>query len=290
MQPVGAASAAGRIGAGVAGAIASDWRSALARSGLVAKGVLYGGIGLLAIQVAAGDAASGSASSRGAIELVATQPFGQWLLALLTVGLFALAAWQSILAVTGDPVEGRSAKDRAKFAAKAVVYLGTAMTALAILLAHWGSSQRLPGASGGDEASRDQATAVVMGWPGGPWLVGLAGLAVIAFALQQFYNHAWHRKFMRRLARSRMDGGTEQVVERAGRAGYAARATVLATVGVFFVVAALELDPHEAVGLSGALNAVSQQAWGEAALWLVAVGLVLYGCFCFAEARYRRAT
>jgi hypothetical protein len=79
-------------------------------------------------------------------------------------------------------------------------------------------------------------------------------------------------------------------VERAGRFGYAARAVVLATIGVFLVAAAVHHDPKESVGLSGALQAVSEQQWGQAILWLVAIGLFLYGCFCFAEARFRRAT
>jgi Domain of Unknown Function (DUF1206) len=60
--------------------------------------------------------------------------------------------------------------------------------------------------------------------------------------------------------------------------------------GVFLVVAALQHDPREAVGLSGVLATLSAQPWGEAVLWLVSIGLLLYGAFCLAEARYRRAT
>src|SRR5918993_18731 len=111
-----------------------DWRSVLARSGLVAKGVLYSVLGLLSLQVASGDASSDRATTRGAIELVLAQPLGHVLLALLTIGLIALALWQCILAVTGDPVEGRETKDRVLFAIKALIYGGTAATALTLLL------------------------------------------------------------------------------------------------------------------------------------------------------------
>src|SRR5688572_20791647 len=93
----------------------ADWRALLARSGLAAKGVLYAALGLLAINVASGDAGSQTASRQGAIELVASQPFGQWLLGILTAGLFALAAWHIIQAIKGDPVEGSEASDRLKF-------------------------------------------------------------------------------------------------------------------------------------------------------------------------------
>jgi hypothetical protein len=268
-------------------AATADWRSTLARSGLVAKGVLYASLGVLAINVAAGEAGTQTATRRGAIELVASQPLGQWLLGLLTLGLFALAVWQVILAITGDPVEGSETKDQIKYAGKAVIYFGTASTALSTLLAHIGSRATI-GRGGG--SSEDEAAATVMSWPGGPWLVGILGLAVVAFGIYELYKQTVTKAFMRRLARGQMDPRVERGVERAGRVGYAARAIVLMIVGFFFVVAAVQHDPREAVGLSGALAALSAQPWGEAVLWLVAVGLFLYGCFCFAEAKYRRAT
>lgn len=267
---------ADRVGGQV---IPSDWRSTLARAGLSAKGVLYCALGLLAIQVASGDASTGSVTREGAAELVARQPFGQWMLALFTIGLFCLAAWQAILVFTGDPVEGGETKDRIKYGAKAAIYAATSITALTILM---GGRQ-----AGG--SSEDEAAGMLMGWPGGPWLVGLLGAVVLAVAAQQLYGHALKKKFMDRLS---IGGGGDlgKNVERAGRAGYAARGIVLLVVGAFFVLAAIQHDPREAVGLSGALQVLSRQAWGDALLWFVAVGLVLYGAFCFAEAKYRRAT
>lgn len=266
-----------------------DYRSTLARVGLAAKGMLYTALGILAINVATGDAASQSVSKRGAIELVASQPFGQWLLGLLTAGLFALAIWRFILAVKGDPVEGSEGKDRAKFAAKGVIYAGTAITALSLLLSHLGSSAG-GAASGGGGATEQQAAATIMGWPGGPWLVGLLGLAVIGFGLYQIVQHGMHKKFMTRLDRTEMRSEVSTAVERAGRGGYIARAIVFVIVGTFLIVAAVQHDPQEAVGLSGALGMLAGETWGQAVLWVVAVGLFLYGCFCFAEAKFRRAT
>lgn len=270
-------------------ATTTDWRSTLARYGLAAKGVLYGAIGLLAIQVAAGTTSHGSADQRGAVELVASQPFGQLLLGLLTLGLFCLTAWQAILAVKGDPVEGSDTIDRVKFAAKAAIYLLTAATALTILLAGWGSSGPMS-ESAGSESSQDETAAIVMAWPAGPWLVGLAGMLIIGLAVYQFYMHTLNMDFMYRLDRSRMSGTLASGVERAGRAGYGARAVVLLVTGLFLLIAAVRHDPREAVGLSGALAAISGQGYGQIALWGIAMGLFLYGLFCLAEARYRRAT
>ena len=267
----------------------ADWRSTLARTGLVAKGVLYGALGVLAINVASGAAASQSASRQGAIELVASQPLGQWLLGILTAGLFALALWQAIMAVTGDPVEGSEPKDRAKAAAKALIYLGTAITSLRVLMAYGGASSGGSG-SGGGGSSEDQATAMVMGWPGGQWIVGIVGLLIVGAALYHLRKHAVNKAFMRRLDRGAIGADLESGIERAGQAGYAARAIVAIIAGVFLVVAAVQHDPQEAVGLSGALAALPQETWGQAVLWVIALGLALYGAFCFAEARYRRAT
>ena len=273
--------------------VQSDWRSTLARFGLVAKGILYVALGWLTIGVAAGDASSETASRRGAIELVADGPFGQWLIVVLACGLLALALWQVILAFTGDPVEGSERKDRLGYGIKAAIYFGTAATAFTILAAEWGvDGFAAAGAGGGmgEEASQERAAATVMNWPGGPLLVALAGVGLVGLAAYQLYAHTWHQQFMQRLHRGRMSDAVETGVERAGRWGYAARAIAVATVGTFLVIAAVRHDPQEAVGLSGALQALSQQTWGPIVLWIVALGVLLYGCFCFAEARYRRAT
>lgn len=263
----------------------TDWRSALARFGLGAKGVLYAALGLLAINVASGEAASQTASRQGAIALIASQPLGQWLLGILTAGLFALAAWHIIQAITGDPVEGREASDRVKFGVKAAIYVGTAITALTMLVSGLGSGSA-GGNSGG--STEDQATATVMSWPAGQWLVGIGGLLIIAFAIYQFYKHSWHKEFMERFGA--MDHDVRRSVERAGQAGYAARAIVAAITGGFLIVAAVQHDPQESVGLSGALASLSGEIWGQVVLWVIAIGLVLYGAFAFAEAKYRRAT
>ena len=261
----------------------TSWRSVLARWGLASKGLLYTALGVLAINVAQGDASSGSATPRNAIELVASQPFGQVLLGILTFGLFALAIWHLLMAATGDPVEGSQTSERAKCAVKAVAYAATAITALAVFT-------REPLSGGSGSGGEQRAAAEIMSWPGGPWLVALLGAAAVGLGLYQLREHAWQGRFMKRLAASRMHGHVHDAVERAGRIGYAARAIVFVIVGVFFGVAAVRQNPNEAVGLSGALQVLAGQSWGPIVLWVVAIGLFLYGCFCFAEAKYRRAT
>ena len=137
----------------------------------------------------------------------------------------------------------------------------------------------------------DRAAGPVRHAPGEGEIAALeiAGAAVIALAVAWAYRHVWNKAFMQRLDRYSMSAEVKTGVERAGQAGYAARAIVAAITGVFLIVAGAEHDPQEAVGLSGALGALAGEPWGQAVLWVVAIGLFLYGCFCFAEAKYRRA-
>jgi hypothetical protein len=53
------------------------------------------------------------------------------------------------------------------------------------------------------------------------------------------------------------------------------------------VKAALEYDPKEPVGLDGALQRLSEQPYGPALLGTVAAGLIAFGVFSLARARYR---
>lgn len=265
-----------------------DWRSTIGRAGLVAKAVLYLSLGILAVQFVYGDSSAEDTSTTGAIEQIARQPFGQFLLVVLTLGLAALVVWNVLRAITGDPVEGSETTDKLKFAAKAAAYAGVTATSASILAANWGESSGTGGGGGGG-STQQQATAVVFDWPAGRWLVGLAGLAVIAYGAMVFYKHAIEEGFSKRLDHAQMDGNVETAVEALGRGGYGARGLVFAIIGVLLVVAAVQHDASEAGGLSEALRSLSGNTWGQVLLWVIAVGLVFYGLFALAEARYRRA-
>lgn len=274
----------GRVARSAADA-ASDWRSPLARFGLAAKGVLYLSLGILAVQFARGRTSSDEASPAGAIEQVVRQPFGQWLLVVLCLGLVSLTAWHTIQALTGDPVEGDGAVERLTFAGKAVAYAVISATAISILLSNWGQDVGSAGGGGREQ----EAAATVLDWPGGRWLVGAAGLGVIVVGLYALVRYTIQGEFLERLDRSRMGRSVARLVEAAGRVGYGARGVVFGIIGGLLIVAAVRHRPDEAGGISEALQTLAEQSWGRALLWVVAAGLVLYGLFALAEARYRRA-
>jgi hypothetical protein len=269
-----------------------SWRDPLGRAGLATKGVLYLVVGLLAVQFARGDTSSSNVGREGAIETVARQPFGKFLLVAIVVGLVALTLWHVVLVVTGDPVKGGEAKDRARYAVKAVIYGAASVTAWSILAANWsapgtsaGDGQSGSGSGSGNE-SEQQATAMLLDLPAGRLITGAVGLGLVGFGIWQVVHHTVQAKFMKRISAS---GTTEDAIELFGRIGHAARAVVFAMVGIFMVVAAVQYDPSESKGLSGALAELAERTGGAVLLWLVALGLFAYGLFTLAEARFRPA-
>ncbi|WP_205876923.1 DUF1206 domain-containing protein [Mycobacterium camsae] len=266
---------------------AGDVRSKVARVGLTGKGALYVLLGFLAIKVAVGDHSAAGASKTGAIQTVAQAPFGKFLLIALTVALIALVVWKFSQAVSGDPIEGSDGSDRAKYAGKGVLYSGAALASLSVLVANWGGDAGTVPSGGGGEGQQ-HAAGVVMGLPGGRWIVLIVGLAAIGFGGYEIYKHAVNCDFMKRTGALSSD--KRKVVEALGRAGYVGSGLVAIGVGFFFVIAGLTFDPQNAKGLSGLLAELAGQSWGQVVLWLIAVGLFAYGLFSFAEARYRPAT
>lgn len=277
-------------------AAAADRRSSVARIGLVGKALLYLTFGLLAIDVATGG--NGASSTAGAIERVAGGSPGQVLLIGLCIGLAALVVWKVLQAVAGDPLEGSDTSDRAKYAAKAVVYAGALVAAIGVLAANWstGSGSTSGGSSGSGESgsgggsTESQATATVLEWPAGQALVIAAGFGIIAFGLYELYQHTLQAAFLDRLDLRGRSDAVDHAVEVAGRAGYAASGGTTVVIGVFFVVAGMNHDPDEATGLSGALQELADTGWGPWLLWAIGLGLLGYAAFSLVEAAFRRST
>ena len=256
-----------------------SWFSGLARAGIVAKGISYGLVGILALLLALGE--GGKATSReGALATLAREPFGKVLLALLAAGFAAYACWRLILAVASDAEDGKKLKgwgDRGVNVVRSVIYAGLSFSAIKLLFDSSSSQSET-------EAARE-ATAGALSWPGGTWLVGMAGAAVIGVGLWNAYQGIttrfeddWHKHEMSEPAR--------RWGRRAGIAGHISRAVVFTLIGIFVVKAAVEFEPREAIGLDGALHKLAIASYGPYLLGVTAAGLVLYCLYCFVDARY----
>jgi hypothetical protein len=253
------------------------WAERLFRAGLVAKAVLYGAVGLLALGVAL-DVGGRTTDTAGALQTMADQPFGRVMMVLMAAGLLGYATWRIAQAVLDTDDEGSDAAGalaRAGAAGSALIHL--ALMVLAIrLIADSGSGS----SSGGQER---QATAGVLDWPAGRWIVLVAALVVIAVGAYNVYEGVT-RGFMDRM---RVAGSRRRLVERLGVVGFTARGIVFGLAGVFLAKAAIEYDADEAVGIDGALARLADRSLGPVLLGVVAAGLVAYALTCLAWARYR---
>ncbi len=255
-----------------------DWTAAFARVGLVAKGVSYGIVGVLAIGVATG--AGGKATSRqGALQQLAGSMFGVVMLVLLTLGFAAYALWRFIQAATAaEDDERKKWGKRAGYVGRGLVYASLAF-----------SSAKILAGAGGAQSQNNKAhktTAIVLSWPAGTWIVGIAGAFVIAVGGWNLYR-GLTRKFEEKWRSGEMGARAKKWAGRAGVAGHVARAIVFSLIGSFAIKAAVDYNPKDAVGLDGALQKLAQQSYGPYLLGLTAAGLVAYAIYCFADARYR---
>lgn len=258
-----------------------DWIERGARIGYAAKGVVYTIIGVLALQAAFGTGGE-TTGSQGAIYEIAEAPFGQVLLILIAVGLLGYAAWRLVQAAVDPEHKGDDAKGVAKrvgYVVSGLSYGLLAFTAASIVFG-WGS-----GGSGGG-GSQQEWTAKLLAQPFGQWLVGLVGLIVIGVGLYQF-KKAYTASFMKKYKTGAMSATERTWAERVGRFGLAARGVIFAMIGSFLIQAAVQAQPSETRGLSGALQTLAEQPYGPWLLAIVAAGLVAYGVYCFVSARYR---
>jgi Domain of Unknown Function (DUF1206) len=254
----------------------------LARGGFIARGVVYGIIGILALKLAFG-AGGKTTDQKGALETVAQQPFGRVLLILVAIGLGGYALWRFVRAALGHGVEASddSGFDRVAALASGVVYAGLCAIAVSILV---GSSQT---SSTSGSGSSQKAAGGVLGWPGGQWLVGLAGGVLIGVAAYQGYR-GMTRDFLKDSKTEEMSARVREFVEWIGVVGHGARMIVFGLVGVFLIKAAVEYNPSAAVGLDGALQKLANQPYGSVLLGVVAAGLVAFALYSLSDARYRR--
>jgi hypothetical protein len=250
----------------------------LSRAGFLARGLIWGIIGVLAFKLAVGLGGKVS-SQQGALHTIADQRLGGILLTLVAIGLGGYSLWRLARAAMGHGPEGRdSAFDRVAGAASGTAYAIMCFFAVKILL-------------GADKASTTtnakEETGGVLGWPAGPWIVGLAGAVMIGVGLYQGYKGA-SRGFLEDSKVEQMSPIVRTWFTRIGTVGHLARMVVFGLIGIFLVKAAVEFDPQAAVGLDGALAKLIQRDYGPWILGVVAAGLISFALYSLTDARYRR--
>ncbi len=247
----------------------------LARIGFIVLGIVHLVIGIIAVSVATGSG-GGEADQGGAMESIRQAPFGEFLLWLIVVGLFALAIWQVVQAFTErDPDSKKKWGYRIKYIGTAIAYGAIAVTALTYAM----------GGSSDSSESTKTLSARILEAPGGVFLLVLVGLGVLGVGIA-FIIRGFTQAFEKQLALP--SGPARKGILTFGTVGYVAKGIAVAITGVLFVIAAVTHDPEKAGGLDAALHSLAQLPFGVIILWIVGAGLIIYGVYCFARARYAK--
>jgi len=248
-----------------------------ARAGFVARGAIYGIIGVLAFKLAIGDGGKAT-DQQGAFHTIAHQPFGQLLLTLVAIGLGGYAVWRLFRAALGHGPEGSDKGfDRIAAAGSGIVYAILCYVAVKILTGSGSSSS----------GNASKTTGGVLGWPGGVWIIGIAGVVMVGVGLYQGYRGIT-QSFLRDSKTEEMSPAVRRWIGRIGTVGYLARMVVFGLVGAFLVKAAVDYNPSAAVGLDGALAKLVHGPYGSYLLGIVAAGLIAFAFYSVSDARYRR--
>ncbi len=262
----------------IADSLAFRW---LVRAGFVARGVTYAVVGALALALAAGAGTGGTpANQQGALALLDRFWLGTLALIVIGAGLLAYALWKLLQGVVGRGPEGgggSSGFERLANLAGGVAYI--VFFALVVRILVSGGA----GSSGGPQ----HEAAGLLGWPGGPVLVGLGGGVLIAVSAYQIYD-AVSGNFAQEAKTGGMGKDERRLFLTLGRVGITARALVFVLIGYFLIRTALDYSPQTAVGVDGALLRLHQQTLGPWIVGLVAIGLLTFAVFSAFEARFRR--
>ena len=260
----------------------SKWMSWLARLGYAIKGVVYLVIGGLAAQLAIGQGGR-TTDQRGAIQTIASLPFGKFLLVIVTIGLVGFALWCFIQAIFDTEGKGHDAKGILSRIGYAIIGIGYGSLAFA-------AYQVVAGAGTTGKSSTTQTqdwTGRLLQYRFGVALLVILALVVLGIAGYLLYK-AYSANFQRQLNLTGVDAQLRKWLVYLGRFGYAALGVVFIIIGFFLIVAAIQHDPSKAEGLDSALKTLAHQPFGSVLLAIVALGLIAYGVYSFVEARYRR--
>src|SRR5579872_1515803 len=203
----------------------------LARLGYAIKGVLYIIIGILAAFLGFGHGGSAT-DQRGALGAISALPAGKFLLAVVTVGLFAFGLWSVIQGVFDTEGEGKKAKG-------IIARIGYAAVGISYIILGFGALRIVTGSGNAGQSTTNSTqdwTATLLKQPAGQALVVIVGLVVLAIAVY-LYMKAYKAPFRSKLNLGSLRAGSRKTIINLGRVGYAALGGVFTIIGIFLIVA-----------------------------------------------------
>jgi hypothetical protein len=257
----------------------SPWMRWTARCGFVAEGAMYLLLGGFAL-IAAVSSRQRPQGYLGAMDRLAELPLGGFMLVALLTGLAAFVAWKLIQA-TFDP-EYRGTRHGVN---RLLARLGSLCSALIQSVLIGGAAWRLFAARGMSDRGLTMAQWITwaMRQPLGRWVVAIIGVGIALFGLFQLYCAATEDIGM---SIGLSEREQHRLIVTVSLFGVLTRGMVFVLIGALLDYTAWRFHAGRAQGLAAALYAVRRQADGSWLLGVVAFGLMAYGLFQFAKARY----
>jgi hypothetical protein len=246
----------------------------LAGLGLAGRGGFYLIVAALAVEIAVDRHPSRQADVNGALALVPETVAGKALVAAIAAGLVCFGA-ESLAGAWRCRHDDR--RETVFAALRGVFYLALS----------WVPCQYLAGNHRvGSEQQQHRTAQMLLGFPGGQFLVVIAGVVVAGVSLWQVYS-ALRKDPEDQLDLSRAPDPIKMLVPVLARVGIFARASIVLPIGALLVVSGIDYNPRQAAGMDGELAVLARYPWGRALLLLIAAGLVAFGLYSLVEARYR---
>ena len=250
-----------------------EWTAPVMRAGYAGRGLVYlavAGFSLWAIW--RGGQARGTGSALASLE---NSAWGKAALAVIALGLLAYAVWRIIDAWFDLEAYGSEAKGimaRLGMVVTGLIHLGLAFAAVSTLLR----------GGGGGGSSIAEAAGRIMSWPGGRWVVGIAGALTIGAGVY-YAAQAWRASYRKHLYGNEATRRLNTLL----RIGVAAQAVIIAVVGGFLLTAALQSNPGEAGGVGEVFDWLAAQPFGNVLVIALCLGLLSFAFFLFVNAAYR---
>ena len=252
----------------------------LERLGYLVRGALYAVMGLLALKIVLSVAGGQATDLTGSLVVMASNPYGKFVLVIVAIGLTAYSLWGFTRAIY-DPLHRGS--DASGYMAR----LGFVSSAVSYAAIVYFAIQLLAGSGATTNDGTKNTIASVLTHPAGGALTILIGLVVIGVALGQFLE-SYRATFARDLKGAEMSPRTRDIAVMLGRFGMFARGVIFLIIGWFVVQAGIHHDPAQTQGFSGAFVFLLAQPFGRILLGIVALGFVALGLHSFACARWVR--
>ncbi|WP_461164733.1 DUF1206 domain-containing protein [Arthrobacter sp. R4-81] len=248
----------------------------VARWGFAVMALLHVVVGAIAIAVAFGQ--PGEPEPTGAIEQLAANPWGPFVMWSCAAGCAGLALWQlseATLRVRRERRRERLGK-LISSGALSVVYGSVGYTF---------ASFAVGARSDSGESTRAFSTSLLSRPLGAPVLV-IVGLTIIGIGIY-FVFKGFAKRFKDELHHFE---GTRRgrAISGLGVAGHVAKGVALKLVGLLFIVAAVKNNAAESTGLDGSLKALRDHPWGPLLLTAIGAGFICYGVFALVRSRFGR--